>query len=369
MSGRRINVGLGERSYDIVVEPGGLARAGAWAAELGDVTRCFVVTNPTVEKLWGEAAERALEAGLPGVERVWVRIEDGEQYKTVATLERIWDALLDGRADRHALVVALGGGVVGDVAGFAAATTLRGLRVVMLPTTLLAQVDSSVGGKTAVNRPQGKNLVGAFHQPALVVADPDTLTTLPEREYRAGLAEVVKYGVILDAELFALLEREAASVVARDRELMTDIVARCVELKAQVVEADEREGGLRRILNFGHTVGHAIEQVTGYSRYLHGETVAMGMGEAARISRELDLCGDQEVGRVETLLARLGLEHRVPADLSIQALMQAVASDKKVLREHVAFIVCHSIGAVDVRKLPPAAVAASLERSRAEGSR
>jgi 3-dehydroquinate synthase len=271
---RDVRVRLGPRSYDVCVAPGALADVGRLVAErVTDVKRTgpiVLVTNAAVRALYGRTVTDSLtRAGASSI--VAVEIGDGEQFKTVATVEKIYDAALDGGVDRSSLVVALGGGVVGDVAGYAAATLLRGLRLVMVPTTLLAQVDSSVGGKTGVNRPQGKNLVGMFHQAALVIADPATFATLPEREYRAGLAEVVKYGVILDAALFDLLESRSAAVASRDPDLMTEVVARSVALKAGVVEKDETESGLRRILNFGHTIGHALEQATGYERYLHGE--------------------------------------------------------------------------------------------------
>jgi 3-dehydroquinate synthase len=250
--------------------------------------------------------------------------------------------------------------VVGDVAGFAAATLLRGLRLVMVPTTLLAQVDSSVGGKTGVNRAQGKNLVGAFHQPSLVVADTETLATLPEREYRAGLAEVVKYGVILDADLFELLERRTDAVVSRDADVMTGVVARCAALKAFVVERDETEGGLRRVLNFGHTIGHAVEQATDYSRYLHGEAVSMGMVAAARLSARVGACNADVADRLARLLERLGLATEIPADLARDRLERAVAADKKAQRESVSFIVCTAIGSCREQPLAPADIVAGV---------
>jgi 3-dehydroquinate synthase len=349
-------VRLGPRSYDVRVAPGALAHVGALIGErIGELARTgpiVLVTNATVRNLYGRALTDSLSrAGASSV--ITAEIGDGEQFKTVATVEKIYDAALDGGVDRSSLVIALGGGVVGDVAGYAAATLLRGLRLVMVPTTLLAQVDSSVGGKTGVNRPQGKNLVGMFHQASLVVADPATFATLPEREYRAGLAEVVKYGVILDASLFELLESRAEAVASRDAKLMTDVVARCVEIKASVVEEDETESGLRRILNFGHTIGHALEQATGYGRYLHGEAVAIGMVAAARISARLDACDASVAERIARLLARLGLATKMPADVGSEQLVRAVALDKKAERSGVAFIVCTGIGSCREQRLAP----------------
>ncbi len=335
---REVSVHLGSRSYSVRVGAGLLDEAVGLIGELASGGRCILVTDTNVDRIYGERL-----AGLPG-DPLRVVIEAGEPSKTLATVERIYDAALSAGIERSAVVVALGGGVVGDVAGFAAATLLRGLRVVMIPTTLLAQVDSSVGGKTGVNRPQGKNLVGAFHQPSLVIADPLVLETLPEREYRAGLAEVVKTAVILDAELFDLLESRTGEIGRRDPELMTDVVARCVELKAMVVERDEREGGLRRILNYGHTVGHAIEQATDYGRYLHGEAVAMGMVAAARISTRLGAATGEDADRIVRLLAALGLDTEIPEDLSDERLERAMAHDKKSVGGRIAFVVNEGIG-------------------------
>jgi 3-dehydroquinate synthase len=232
---------------------------------------------------------------------------------------------------------------------------------VMAPTTLLSQVDSSVGGKTGMDRPQGKNLVGTFWQPSAVCIDPATLATLPDRELRAGLAEVVKTGVILDAQLFERLERDAGALLVRDRSVLTEVIARCVRIKADVVEKDERETtGLRRILNFGHTVAHAVEQVTGYDRYLHGEAVAVGMGVAARISERRGFCAPADARRSEALLSRLGLEHEVPPGLDRAALARAVALDKKAERSSVAYIVCEAVGRCRAEVLDVAEIVASL---------
>jgi len=231
----------------------------------------------------------------------------------------------------------------------------------MLPTTLLSQVDSSVGGKTGIDRPQGKNLVGTFWQPSLVVIDPDTLATLPPRELRAGLAEVVKTAVIFDADLFARLERDADALLAGDAEALTPVIARCVRLKADVVEKDEREeSGLRRLLNFGHTVAHAVEQVTGFEGFLHGEAVAIGMGVAARLSEARGLCPPADARRIEALLERLGLEHRVPPGLDRAAVEKAIALDKKVERSKVAYIVCEGIGRCRAETMTVADIAASM---------
>jgi len=302
-----VRVELGERSYDVCVGAGLLDDLASKLTALGAVTSVMLVTNPTVRALYGATVEQAIEP-VSGKPPLVIEIRDGERFKNLATLESIYDTALDAGVDRGTLLIALGGGVVGDLAGFAAATLLRGIRVAMLPTTLLAQVDASVGGKTGVNRRQGKNLVGAFHQPSLVLADTLTLATLPAREYRAGLAEVVKYGMILDSDLFALLETRIDDVTAADATLMTEIVARSVELKAGIVERDETESGLRAVLNFGHTVGHAIEQATGYTRYLHGEAVAIGMVAAVGVSVAVGNCDPSLGRRLEKLLAALGLE-------------------------------------------------------------
>ena len=346
---REVSVRLGKRSYRVLVGNGLIERAGSELGRLEELGRPLLVSDTTVAPLYAERVARGIaEAGL--AEPIRVDLPAGEPHKTVASLESIYDAALDGGIDRRAFVVAVGGGVVGDVAGFAAATLLRGIRCVMVPTTLLAQVDSSVGGKTGVNRRQGKNLVGAFHQPSLVLADPATLETLPQREYRAGLAEVVKMAVILDEGLFGRLEQAAGALRARKREVLADVIARCVELKAMVVEKDERESGLRRILNFGHTVGHAIEQVTGYRRYLHGEAVAIGMVAAARVSRRLDLCDASLVTRIEGLLDRLGLPTAIPVELDDAELELAIKRDKKMADETIAFVGSAAIGSY--RQLP-----------------
>jgi 3-dehydroquinate synthase len=359
---RTVHVNLGERSYDVHVGPGLLADVGGAIASLDRAStlgKVFVITNSVVDGLYGDAVRDSIREAI-GSDPIDIQIGDGEQHKNLMTLGTIYDRVLAEGADRGSVLIALGGGVVGDVAGFAAATVLRGVRLVMIPTTLLAQVDSSVGGKTAVNHGEGKNLIGAFHQPSVVVSDPNTLATLPDREYRAGLAEVVKYGVILDGVLFDLLESRVDDVVNRSSQLLTEIVARCVELKAQIVERDETEGGLRAILNFGHTVGHAVEKVTGYSRFLHGEAVAMGMVAAVRLSEQLGACTAGVQDRLATLLGRLGLEAEIPADIDRSAIECAVGFDKKVRGDRVTFIVCEGIGVCTRQPLEAAQIRAAL---------
>jgi 3-dehydroquinate synthase len=294
--------------------------------QLPSARRAALVTNPTVGRLYGDQAAEGLAAA--GIEPLRCEIPDGERFKTLPVLARLLDRFAAAQLDRATPVVALGGGVVGDLAGFAAAVWLRGVPLVHVPTTLLAQVDSAIGGKTGVNHRRGKNLIGAFHQPVLVASDADTLRTLPEREYRAGLAEVVKYGLIRDAALFEFLERESARVLAREADAVTYLVRRSTEIKAEVVAADEREGGLRAVLNFGHTVGHAIEALTGYTQYLHGEAVAMGMAAAVGISEGLLRRDPDARERVARVLDQYGLPNRPPR-MARGRLAAALAGDKK----------------------------------------
>jgi 3-dehydroquinate synthase len=338
-----IRVDLGARAYSVVVGTGLLPELGERLAALGLTGRCAIVTNETVGALYLAPVEESLRGA--GFEPIVVTVPDGESHKSRASLDRIYDRLLPMGIDRRTPLVALGGGVVGDLTGFAAATLLRGVPVVQVPTTLLAQVDAAIGGKTAINHPAGKNLVGAFHQPRLVVADVATLRTLPERELLAGLAEVVKYGVIGDARLFGRLEDQAPALLAREPDVLVAAVTASARQKAAVVAADEREeGGERAVLNFGHTVGHALEAVTDYRRYLHGEAVAVGMVAAARVSHALGVC-DAEVGtRIERLLSGLGLPTAVPAELRTPALAAAMQRDKKSRSGRIRFVAVETIG-------------------------
>jgi 3-dehydroquinate synthase len=355
---RVVPIAVGERAYEVHIGAGLLTRLGAQITAIGPTGPVVLVTNPVVQRLYGQTVASSLRSA--GIEPLCIEIPDGERYKTMSTLETILDGALSCGADRSSIVVALGGGVVGDIAGFAAAVLFRGVRLFMVPTTLLAQVDSSVGGKSGINRKQGKNLVGAFHQPSGVLADTSTLATLPEREYRAGLAEVVKYGIILDAALFELLERAVPHLLARESELLCEVVERCVKIKAYVVERDEREQGLRRLLNFGHTVGHAVEKVTRYDRYLHGEAVAMGMVTAARLSERLGVCAAGIADRVATLLGRLGLPGDVPAELDREAIVDAVAYDKKSTGGGVIFVLSEEVGRCSQREIDRRDILAAL---------
>jgi len=310
-----------------------------------------VVTNSTVADLYLDRTLASLRDA--GFEPVAIQIPDGEEHKNQAWLAFVYDKLIDAGIERSGAVIALGGGVVGDLAAFAAATYLRGVPCIQVPTTLLAQVDSAIGGKTGINHVAGKNLIGAFAQPRFVLADVETLRTLPRRELTAGLAEVIKYGVILDAPLFTLLEDRIADVQALDRELLVEVVRRCCAIKASVVSADETESGLRAVLNFGHTVGHGIESITGYTRYLHGEAVAIGMVAAARVSRQLGFCEEHDVERLRSVLVRFGLPTEVPAELRGEALARAMRADKKAREGAIKFVCLETIGKTRFERLSP----------------
>ena len=331
---RLITVELGERSYPIVIG-NGLLGGGFDLSPHVNGPDCLVVTNETVEPLYLEA----LLADLPGKQVRAISLPDGEAYKTLETVEDILDTLVEGGANRDTTLVALGGGVVGDIAGFAAACYMRGVDFIQVPTTLLAQVDSSVGGKTGVNHASGKNLIGAFHQPLAVLIDTDTLRTLPDRELRAGLAEVIKYGAIVDADFFAWLEENIEALLARDAEALAVAIQRSCELKAEIVAEDERESGRRAILNFGHTFGHAIERCQGYGDWLHGEAVAAGMVMAGQLSG----VEGSDAERLETLLERAGLPTRPPV-IAPSDLLAAMGMDKKVKRKQLRFVLLRALG-------------------------
>lgn len=355
----RVRVALGERSYDIEVGAGRLARIGALATSLGKVSRAVVITDANVQEPYALPAAESLSAAEIDVDII--SVEPGEESKSVEVAAGLWIGMLELGADRQTVVVAVGGGVVGDLAGFVAATFLRGLRFVQVPTTLLAQVDSSVGGKVGVNLPEGKNMVGAFWQPIGVLIDPDVLRTLPDREYRAGLAEVVKYGVILDAEFFGILEERVDQINARDPHCLAQVITRCCRLKADVVEADEFErSGRRAILNYGHTFAHAFETLSGYGNVLHGEAVAMGMTCAARLAQRLRRVDEEFVARQTALLERLQLPF-VPPKVDADSALKVMAHDKKVSHGELRFVLPSRLGEVElVGGIDPHEVAAVL---------
>ncbi len=333
-----LKVELGSRSYPILIGDGLLSRTELFDRHVPgrDV---LLVSNTTVAPLYFES----VAASLPGRRLVEAILPDGESYKTLANVARLLDVLVANRFSRDCTVVALGGGVVGDMAGFAAACYQRGVAFVQAPTTLLAQVDSSVGGKTGVNHPGGKNLIGAFHQPTAVIADTRTLKTLPARELRAGLAEVIKYGLICDAAFFAWLEAHMDELLAGDAAALVHVIRRSCEIKADIVGRDEREQGDRALLNLGHTFGHAVESATGYTRWLHGEAIGAGLLMAATMSRESGLLSGQDVNRLERLLERTGLPTRIDG-VSPEAALDHMRIDKKVKAGRIRLVLLRGIG-------------------------
>ena len=350
---RSIRVELNSNPYPILIGAGGLSQLGRQLLEQGirAGTRVLVVTNPLVQQHHGGVALGSLQAA--GFEASTLVIEAGEEQKTPATVAAIHDACLARQLERSSLIVALGGGVVGDMAGFAAATWLRGIAVVQVPTTLLAMVDAAIGGKTGVNHPGGKNLIGAFHQPRLVLIDPVVLGTLPAREFRAGMAEVIKYGVIGDPLLFRDLETAATRAGLAEREAVGDglllkLLERSAAAKARVVAADEREGGLRAILNYGHTIGHVVETLTGYGTFLHGEAVGLGMLAAGRIAGLMGLWSAEEEAQQRRLVAAAGLPLTMPR-LPEDAVLSCLQGDKKVRDGRVRFVLPTAIGHVVIR--------------------
>jgi 3-dehydroquinate synthase len=342
---RIVPVSLGNRSYAIKIAPGLIGRLGRECARLKLGARCTIITDTNVGKRYAKTVFNSLATA--GFSPALIIVQPGEAAKSLKTVQSCYDQLAVHRLERKSFIITLGGGVVGDLAGFLAATYLRGIAFVQVPTTLLAQVDSSVGGKVGVNLKAGKNLVGAFYQPRLVLCDLDTLKTLPDREFRAGLAEVIKYGIIYDAKLFAQIERDLPKLLKREPKLLAAVVARCCEIKAKVVGGDETEGGPRAILNFGHTIGHAIEAVSGYGRFLHGEAIAMGQVAAAKISHHVLGLPERDVERVTRLFQRAGL----PVAIRLRAAQRpkfvaAMRHDKKVSGGEIKFVLAKKIGSV-----------------------
>src|SRR5580658_3235587 len=335
----RVNSSAGP--YDFYCARGAIKSVASRIRRLDNATGVFVLSSPHVWEHWG----RTLAANIPAAKRP-ILFDDSEEWKRLATVEAIAQELVRARADRHATIIAVGGGVVGDVSGFVAASYLRGVRLVHIPTTLVAQVDSSIGGKTGVNLPEGKNLVGAFYPPKLIVADSQVLRTLPHREYRSGLYEVVKYGIIADPDLFAYLERHMLALLRRDPKALAWVIARCIRIKAHVVAKDEREGGLRHILNFGHTGGHALEAATRYRRFLHGEAIAWGMLAATLFGLATDRLRESEATRMLRLIASVG---PLPSLAGVRAaqLRPILAGDKKARGGRVLWVLPRRLGKVE----------------------
>jgi len=340
MSARHLAVSLGDRSYGIDIGAGLIDDPARFAPHVGGRVAA-IVTNETVAPLYAARLEGTLERA--GAKALRVVLPDGEEHKTWRTLDRVFEALLEARVGRSGVVVALGGGVVGDIAGFAAASYQRGIAHLQVPTTLLAQVDSSVGGKTAINHPLGKNMIGAFHQPVAVVADTATLATLPPREYAAGLAEIVKYGAIFDVAFLGWIEAHADGLLAREPQALAHAILRSCEIKDDIVARDERESGARALLNFGHTFGHAIESAAGYGTLLHGEAVAIGMAMAARFSARLGRIPAMDPERLVRLLERLGLPVEAPR-FPVETWLEYMGRDKKNEGGRITLILLDAMG-------------------------
>ncbi|NEQ82223.1 MAG: 3-dehydroquinate synthase [Moorea sp. SIO2I5] len=357
-----IPVALPEHSYDIAIAQqlpdgkmttGGLDDLGVWMSRLQLGKKVLVVSNPAIFRRYGKRAIAALE--LVGYKVSSLTLPAGERYKTVKSIQKIYDVALENRLERSSTLVALGGGVIGDMTGFAAATWLRGINFVQVPTSLLAMVDASVGGKTGVNHPKGKNLIGAFHQPQFVLIDPSVLKTLPARELRAGMAEVIKYGIIWDEELFVKLEESKRLDQLRylKKDLLETILSRSCQAKADVVSQDEKEAGIRAILNYGHTIGHAVESLTGYKLVNHGEAVGIGMVAAGQIAVALQMWQPEDAERQDALIAKAGLPTQLPSGLDLDAIIDTLQTDKKVKEGKVRFVLPTKIGEVTLTDQVP----------------
>jgi 3-dehydroquinate synthase len=344
-----ITVNLPQDSYNIAIAPGSLAQLGSQMKQLKLGSKVLVISNPEIFNHYGDTCLQSL--GNAGFDTYTHLIPAGEEYKHLQSIQQIYDTALANHLERSSTFVALGGGVIGDMTGFAAATWLRGVNFVQVPSTLLAIVDASVGGKTGVNHPQGKNLIGAFYQPKLVAIDPNLLKTLPPREFRAGMAEVIKYGVIWDENLFTKLEHSdhrLDDLAYLSDELLEIIITRSCQAKAEVVSQDEKESGLRAILNYGHTIGHAVESLTNYKQFVHGEAVAIGMVAAGKIALEMGLWTEAEAHHQNALITKTGLPTEIPPELAIEDILEVIKSDKKVKAGKVRFILPTTIGKVTI---------------------
>ncbi|MCA9458256.1 MAG: 3-dehydroquinate synthase [Nitrospiraceae bacterium] len=344
-SSNHVPVSLGDRSYQVLIQPHILPQIGRVLQDVGLAGRVAIVTNPVVNEIYGRVVFRSLKRC--GFSPFLVVIPDGEKAKSMYWLSKILDELVTQRLERQEVVLALGGGVVGDVAGFAASVYLRGVSFVQVPTTLVAQVDSSVGGKTGVNHPIGKNLIGAFYQPRVVVVDPQALQSLPKREWVAGLAEVIKYGMIADLKFFEYLEQHVEDLREQAEDVIPTVIRRCCEIKAEVVGGDERESGRRRILNYGHTVGHALETWGRYRTWIHGEAVGIGMVQEATMAHFLGLCTKELVERQRDLIQDVGLPIVMPS-MTFMELWGAIQHDKKVVNGQINCVLPTTIGKVKV---------------------
>lgn len=356
----KVDINISSHCYTATIENGLLKRAGeAIAQTVPNRKRVFVVTSPPIRKLWGEA----LADSLGGFDAVFLEIPDGERYKTIRTAEGLLRKMVSRGADRRTLLIAFGGGVVGDMAGFAASIYMRGIDVVQVPTTLLAQVDASIGGKTGVDLPEGKNLVGAFHHPRAVLIDPAVLATLPDREFRAGLYEILKCGLVRRPEIFEYMEHGRDRILQRDAQALEWLITQAVQVKAEIVSADEREGDLRRILNFGHTIGHALETETGYKQFLHGEAVAWGMVAASMISAAMRKTESETARRIiSTVLAYSPLPK---VETRGKKIVKRLAADKKTIDGVVHFILPTTLGKVEIASdVPEKVVIQAVEELR-----
>lgn len=362
-----IEVPLPERSYRIMVGQGEASRNVALKQLLDESTKVFLISNRRIWKLYGRQFRAASHVAAGAVALL---IPDGERHKNIRWYSSLCRDIVKRGADRQSTILALGGGVVGDLAGFVAGTVLRGLRVVQMPTTLLAQIDSSIGGKTAINLPEGKNLVGAFHQPSLVVVDPLFLRTLPRRELRAGLYEAIKYGVVLNPSLFEILEARLAALLECDLDAIEEVIRECATSKAEIVAADERESGKRKLLNFGHTVGHALESATAYRRFKHGEAVGWGSLVALRMAEKLSLLSRSEAGRMMACIRSVGSLPTI-SDIPVSAVLSHMQHDKKAAAGKLQFILPTGVGSgkvvggVDIRLIREAYRAIQKESRQA----
>lgn len=341
-----VNVDLQERSYKIYIGVD-LNNIGATVKEYKLDKKIMVITNPVVNRLYGDKVKTSLEKA--GFEVLETEVPDGEQYKTQEEANILYEECLKFRLERQSAIMALGGGVIGDLAGFVAATFMRGIPFIQVPTTLLAQVDSSVGGKVAVNLPGGKNMIGVFYQPGLVYIDPNVLKTLPKEEFKAGLAEVIKYGIIADEKFFSFLEENIERIQTLNPEALEKIIAVSCQIKASVVQKDEREKNLRAILNYGHTIGHALETLTEYKVYRHGEAIAIGMVCAAKIAALMKISSEKVAQRLETLLKKVGLPVKIDEKLDRGHIMELLRVDKKVKGSKIRFVLPESIGKIVIR--------------------